>query len=116
MLCVLPCRSRLRLPQAVLLRHFAPYSWHGPRAVDSWWNDFGSFSKRAGMSDLDVELLPAVVADVEGDRAYVVVPGVITGLMNGKKFRISGRNTAVLWHVHQAWRIAAWTWSDDGPE
>lgn len=92
---------------------FAPFVWRGTRAVDGWWNDFGSFSKQVGMSDVHVRLLPALVSDVEGDRAYVVVPGVITGSMKGRPIRLTGRNTAVLDRGPAGWRIATWAWSDD---
>lgn len=94
---------------------FSPFSWQGTDAVDKWWNSFGRFSKRHGMSNIDVELSapPVTKFDREKDDAYVVVPGVITGTMNGSTFRMTGRNTAVLALKPEGWRIVVWTWTDD---
>lgn len=94
---------------------FAPFSWQGTEAVDKWWNGFARFSKRHGMSNIDVELSAPLVSklDREKDDAYVVVPGVITGTMNGSTFRLTGRNTGVLTLTPAGWRIVVWTWTDD---
>ena len=109
----LKAAERLWTNSPTVVDDFPPFVWRGTKAVDRWWDDFGSSSKRAGMSDVHVQLSAAAVSDVEGDRAYVVVPGVITGLMKGKAFRLTGRNTAVLDRTPAGWRIAAWTWADE---
>ena len=94
---------------------FAPFSWQGTDAVDKWWNGFARFSKRHGMSNIDVKLSAPLVTkfDREKDDAYVVVPGVITGTMNGSTFRMTGRNTGALTLTPAGWRIVVWTWTDD---
>ena len=109
----LKAAEQLFVRSPTIMDDFTPFAWQGLGAVASWWKDFGSYTQQAGLTNVSVTLLPALVSDVTGDRAYLVVPGVISGSLNGKPFRMTGRNTAVLDHTPAGWRIASWTWSDD---
>ena len=111
----LPAARALFTSSPTIVDSFAPFSWQGTNAVDKWWSSFGRFSKRHGMSNIDVELSAPLVSefDREKDDAYVVVPGVITVSMNGSTVRMTGRNTGVLTLTPAGWRIVVWAWTDD---
>jgi ketosteroid isomerase-like protein len=50
--------------------------------------------------------------NVNGDSAYVVVPGTMTGKVGGKQVTQSGTVfTVALRKFAEGWRIAAWAWA-----
>jgi hypothetical protein len=58
--------------QTAIIDAFAPYTW---QSCTTWLDAYNAWAKKSGITDGAVTLAAPKVADITGDRAYVVVPG-----------------------------------------
>jgi hypothetical protein len=100
---------------ATVLDDIAPYAWQGPTACADWAADFDADAKRQGLVPGDVTLSKPRIAEVSGDRAYLVLPAQSVKTVKGKKHTEKGATfTVALQKQAGAWKITAWTWSRGG--
>lgn len=95
---------------AVVVDEFAPYTWNGSDAGSRWWTGQMEFSKKLSVSNMQAAMQPIQHFSVTGDRAYVVVPLVITYGYKGKQQKETGTLTLTLRRSGNAWKIATQTW------
>jgi len=98
--------------QTSIIDEFPPYQWHGPSGCYKWMNDYDADAKKNGITDGVVTLGAPRHVDIDGDRAYVVVPADYAFKQKGKPVTETGSTiTLVLRGREAGWHIAAWTWS-----
>jgi ketosteroid isomerase-like protein len=93
-----------------------PYSWRGAQAFQSWSAALDSDSKKKGMTDARVTIQPPTRAEMDGDRAYVVVPAVYTFKQGGVAMREAAQMTFSLKKEAGGWMIHGWTWTGPKPQ
>ena len=99
-------------PQTAIIDEFAPFIWQGSTACADWASDFDAYATKNGMTEPVVVTGKPRHVDVEGDRAYVVVPADF-------KFKVKGKPTAekgsiftvALQKLPAGWRITGWAWA-----
>ncbi len=96
---------------AVVVDEFAPYMWKGAGAGVAWLNSFSAFAKQAKITEAHATLQQVKYFDLASNAAYIVVPAVFSGKLNGKPFRENGLWTFALTKRGSKWLIAAETWS-----
>ena len=95
-----------------IIDDFPPHEWHGAGAVLRWFADFGVEAKKNVITEGRVTLGTPRHIDVNGDRAYVVIPSNFTYKMKGKPMKQTGSMfTFALQKTGVGWRIAAWSWA-----
>ncbi|HEX9895721.1 MAG TPA: nuclear transport factor 2 family protein [Gemmatimonadales bacterium] len=98
--------------QTSIIDEFPPYEWHGSGSCAKWAEDFDAYAKKSGMTGPVVTLTTPKHVNVEGDRAYVVVPSSFEFTQNGKPVKQTGATlTAALQKTAAGWRITGWSWS-----
>jgi ketosteroid isomerase-like protein len=105
---------------ALIIDEFPPFRWSGPKAGATWWNDFGAFSTKAGMSNPHIiHAKPAFLSyDAAKTTAYVVMPSTFTYKSKGKAQTEIGQWVFILKKSATGWHVAVSTWasvSDTGP-
>jgi ketosteroid isomerase-like protein len=99
-------------PSPTLVDDLAPYRWQGPGAGGAWMAAMGANAQAKGMTVINMRLGKASRIEVEGDRAYAVVPGVLTyTLKDGHQEHADGVLTFTLQHAADGWKIDALTWT-----
>ena len=97
---------------AFILDEFPPHAWQGATGCSDWWNDFGAYNKKNGISDPIATLSKPTHIDITGERAYVVVPANYTYKQNGKQVTESGSiMTVALEKNTTGWRMTGWAWA-----
>ncbi len=95
--------------QSPVIDEFPPYAW--PSCAE-WANAFSAFAKKNGMTDGIVKASDPKVAEVNGTRAYVVVPVRFSYRQGGKDVKGPDATfTAALEKIGKTWIIKSWTWS-----
>ena len=98
--------------QTSIVDEIAPYEWHGPGACGNWANDFGAYLKKNEMTDMIARLGKPRHLDIDGDRAYVVVPTSLTYKIKGKAGKQTGSMlTIALQKGAGGWKMTGWTWT-----
>lgn len=98
--------------QTSILDEFAPFEWHGPGGCNTWLNDFGADNKKNGITDVNAKLGKPRHVDIDGDRAYVVIPTSLTFKMKGKPMKETGSMlTVALQKGAAGWKMTGWTWT-----
>ena len=98
--------------QASIIDEFPPHEWHGEGACMKWMGAYDEDAKKNGITDPVVTLGRATHVDVNGDRAYVVVPANYIYKQKGKTLReIGSRLTIALAKEGGSWRITGWAWT-----
>src|SRR5262245_36691416 len=59
----------------VLIDEFPPHVWAGPSALDGWFKDFGTWAQAKKATSPAMKFGKVAHADVDGDHAYLVMPG-----------------------------------------
>ena len=95
----------------VILDEFAPYAWSGPTAIMGWGGDFAKFAVAKGVLGGVVQINDPSVAEVNGDRAYVVAPSVITFKTRDGQIKNAGSFTFALVKTADGWKIQSWAYS-----
>jgi hypothetical protein len=98
-----------------LIDEFAPHAWTGPDAFHHWLADYAATSKAAHMTIAKVKLGDPIVAEAQGDVAYVVAPASETYKQDGKRMAESARMVFALRQEGGAWKIAAAAWAGRRP-
>jgi hypothetical protein len=70
-----------------IIDEFPPHEWHGAGACAKWADDYMTNAKKDGITDGVVTLGKPRHVDVNGDRAYVVIPTNHTYKQNGKAMK-----------------------------
>lgn len=95
--------------QSPVIDEFPPYAW--PSCAE-WANAFSGFAKKNGITDGMVKMSDPKVAEVNGTRAYLVVPVRFSYRQGGKDVKEPDATfTAVLEKIGKTWVIKSWTWS-----
>ena len=98
-----------------ILDGMAPHSWQGPTACADWYRDVLVEGKKHGASGYVVTLGKPRHLDVNGDRAYAVLPATMSFSLQGKQVIQNGATwTVALRKLNDGWRITAWAWSKGG--
>jgi hypothetical protein len=95
----------------IILDEFAPYAWSGPTAVLAWGGDFAKFAAAKGVTSGVVQINDPTVAEVNGDRAYVVAPSVITMKTRDGQLKNVGTFTFALVRSADGWKIQSWAYA-----
>jgi ketosteroid isomerase-like protein len=96
---------------AALIDEFPPHFWSGSGAFDTWAADYATFAKAQGDTDARVKMERPAHLSVNGDRAYAVVPSVLTFKEHGKKVSERGLWTFAMQKSGSDWKIAGWAWA-----
>lgn len=98
--------------QAIIIDEFPPHVWQGANACQNWLNDLVAIDKRSGITDGKVAFRKPWHVEVNGDRAYVVIPVKYTYKQNGKPMSESGSVwTLTLQKGADGWLISGWAWA-----
>jgi hypothetical protein len=98
-----------------IIDEFAPHLWVGPKAPQLWAADYDKHSKATGISDGSVKYGAPTRSEVQGARAYVIIPTVYNYKEKGARIAEEGEMTFVLAKGKAGWKIKAWTWSGGKP-
>jgi len=99
----------------ILIDEFPPHAWSGPDAFKHWVADFDATSKAAHMTNDHVKLGDPLVAEAEGDVAYVVAAASETYRQDGKAMAETARMAFALRREGGVWKIAALAWAGREP-
>ncbi len=90
----------------------APYSWHGPKAFETWAQDLTANDKKAGLTGEKLTLGDVVRTETDGRHAYVVMFAVYS-FTNAKAAPMheNARMTFALRKEADGWKIAGWTFT-----
>jgi hypothetical protein len=98
-----------------IIDEFAPHLWVGPKAPQLWAADYDKHAKATKVTDGSVKYGPPTRSEVEGARAYVIIPTVYNYKEKGARIAEEGEMTFVLSKGKLGWKIKAWTWSGVKP-
>jgi hypothetical protein len=100
-----------------IVDEFAPFVWHGSGACATWMKDYDADAARRDITDGVVTLGAPLHVDVDGDRAYVVIPSTYAFKLKGKGIRETGSLfTFAMFKGPKGWRIVGWSWAKNhGP-
>ena len=99
----------------VIIDEFAPHLWVGPRAPQQWAADYDKHAQATGVTEGRVTYGAPTRKEVEGDKAYVIVPTVYLYKERGKPLIEEGQLTLTLHVEAGAWKITGWTWTGVKP-
>jgi hypothetical protein len=95
-----------------IVDEFAPFVWHGTGACTTWMKDYDADAARRHITDGVVTLGTPLHVDVDGDRAYVVIPSTYAFRLNGKAIKETGSLfTFAMLKGPKGWRIVGWSWA-----
>lgn len=98
--------------QTSIIDEFPPHEWHGSGACLTWMNDYEADAKKNGITEGIVALGTPRHIDINGDRAYVVVPANYTYKQKGKVVsEIGSMMTLALQKGEAGWRVTGWAWA-----
>lgn len=100
-------------PNAVVVDEFAPYVWTGSQAASQWWAGVEQLNKKLQISGMKAAAQPVRHFDMSGEKAYVVVPLVLSYTYKNKPQKETGTITCTLLNTGGAWKIATQTWSTE---
>jgi hypothetical protein len=100
-----------------IVDEFAPFVWHGTGACATWMKDYDTDAARRGITDGVVTLGTPLHVDVDGNRAYLVIPSTYAFKLKGKAIKETGSLfTFALLKGPKGWRIVGWSWAkNQGP-
>ena len=62
-------------PDATITEDVAPHRWQGPEAGAGWMKAMWENSQKAGVTEVVMTIGAPTHVEVEGDKAYAVMPG-----------------------------------------
>ena len=98
----------------VIVDEVAPYAWHGAKAFQEWVAALGAADAKRGVTDQKVVIGKPTRVEVDGARAYVIVPATYTFTEKGVAMRAASQMTFTLEKGAGGWLIHGWTWT--GPK
>ena len=102
-------------PDVTIVEDVAPYCWQGPGAGAEWMYAMWQNGQRTGLTEIHMALGAAGRIELEGDRVYAVLPGLLSLSGSGGAERSDGTLTFALRRTGESWQIAAFTWSAPPP-
>ena len=99
----------------VIIDEFAPHLWFGPHAPQQWAADYDKHAQATGVTEGRVTYGAPTRKEIEGDKAYVIVPTVYLYKERGKPLVEEGQLTLTLHVEAGAWKITGWTWTGVKP-
>jgi ketosteroid isomerase-like protein len=100
--------AKAYIPAPSIIDEFPPHYW---TSFEDWLRDFGTDTKKNGVSDVHVALEAPTTSTVGAVQAYEVIPNVITAKVGGKPTKEKGIFTFALLKTYDGWRIAGWSWT-----
>ena len=100
----------------VIIDEFAPYLWQGHDSFKNWLGDLGKYDTARGVTDGKITLSAATRVEVEGDRAYVVVPAAYTFKQKGAAMKEAAQVTFALRKAPAGWKINGWAYTGATPQ
>ena len=100
-------------PDAAITDDIAPYRWQGQSAGSDWMAAMWANGQRTGMTEISMHLARPTRVEVEGDRAYAVIPGVLTLKGKGRAIQANGLLTIALQRTGTDWRIGSLAWGGE---
>lgn len=94
---------------------FPPHAWSGPDALKQWLGDYAASNKAAKITGGKVKLGAPIVAQAEGDTAYVVASAGETYKQDDKRMAETSRMVFALRREDGAWKIVSWAWAGRQP-
>jgi ketosteroid isomerase-like protein len=94
---------------------FPPHAWSGADAFRQWGTDYAASNKAAKITGGKVKLGAPIVAQAEGDTAYVVASASETYKQDGKRMAETSRMVFALRREDGSWKIASWAWAGRQP-
>ena len=95
-----------------IIDEFPPHEWQGSTACADWLRDFTAASKVAGITNAAVTLGTPWRVDVNGTRAYLVVPATYNYKLHGRPTTESNSIlTVALQRLGGVWRMTGWAWA-----
>jgi len=92
-----------------------PYGWRGAGAFGAWAADLAANDAKAKITDQSVTIGEATRTEVDGGKAYVIVPAVYAYKQAGASMREPAQMTFALTQTASGWKIAGWTWTGPKP-
>jgi ketosteroid isomerase-like protein len=93
----------------------APYRWQGPDAPKAWLEAMGANAQAHGMTAINMKLSAATRVEIDGNRAYAIVPGLLSYVMkDGHSEHADGLLTFILLKSAGDWKIDTLVWT--GPQ
>jgi hypothetical protein len=99
-----------------IVDEIAPFSWSGPKALDTWAKTLEEADKAAGTTDGRVTDGKPVHVVVSADQAYVVVPAVYTFTQKGVAMKEAARMAITLQKGKTGWLITGFAWAGTKPQ
>lgn len=96
---------------ATIIDEFPPHYWSGEHAHADWAAAFEAIAKAQAVTEPKLTMGKALHVNIEGDRAYVVLPMLLTQKVKGKPEREHGLWTFAMQKGAGGWQIAAWSWA-----
>jgi hypothetical protein len=90
---------------------FAPFRWNGVDAEKAWAAAYGRHAAATGVTDGSVSYGEPTRKEIDGNRAYVILPTIYTYKDHGKPTVEEGQMTFVLGVEGGIWKIRGWTWT-----
>ena len=82
----------------------APYIWKGENSLDRWMADTGAAISAMNLTNLKITPAKPLRVEVEGDRAFVVLPVVVSSTRpDGRNYRQDGQQVIVLSRTASGW-------------
>lgn len=103
--------SNLYTADATVVDEFSPYSWNGTAAGSNWFSGFLAYAKQIKLTHAHAMAQPIKNYNVNGTRAYVVVPMRFGALIAGKRAMEIGTMTMTLQRGSGGWRIVTQSWA-----
>jgi ketosteroid isomerase-like protein len=99
-------------PGPTIVEDLAPYRWQGPGTPQAWLEGMAANAQAHGFTAINMKLAAPTRIEVTGDRAYAIVPGVLSyTLKDGHSEHADGLITALLQRFAADWKIDTLIWS-----
>lgn len=95
---------------AVVIDNQQPIRWTGASAGSEWLSDVTGQWGKLRLARFKAKLIPSDIL-VGNDDAYVVVPGVLVGVVPSHPFRESGAYLFTLRKTGSQWKITNQSWT-----
>jgi ketosteroid isomerase-like protein len=92
-----------------------PFIWRGPDALKAWAAALGADVAKRDQTEPSVSLGEVFRSEVDGDKAYVIIPAIYAYKEKGKPMHDPARMTFTLTLGEAGWKITSWTWTGPKP-
>jgi ketosteroid isomerase-like protein len=99
----------------VIIEDLPPYRWSGSSAPSEWLNAMGTNAASLGVTSVVMETQEPSRVELQGDRAYIIVPGHLRLETGGPPLTADGMLTFTLEKAESRWLIDTLVWSGPRP-